>query len=108
MPPLPSFYTEFRAAYPGVAAAYESLGDATRDAGPLSRAEAEIVKLSLAAGARLEGAIHSHTRRALEAGATPERLRHVGLLAITTLGFPSAMAIRALIEDVLQQPKATG
>jgi 4-carboxymuconolactone decarboxylase len=101
MPKLPSFYSEFRTAHPGVVAAYEALGEATRGGGPLSPAHAEIVKLALAAGARIEGAVHSHTRRALEAGATPEELRHVPLLAITTLGFPSAMAVRALIEDVL-------
>jgi alkylhydroperoxidase/carboxymuconolactone decarboxylase family protein YurZ len=45
--------------------------------------------------------MHSHGRRALESGATPDELRHVAVLAITTLGFPSAMAIRAAIEDVL-------
>ena len=108
MTKLPSFYTEFRSAHPKVTAAYESLGDATREAGPLSPAEAEIVKLALAAGARLEGAVHSHARRALEAGATPERLRHVPLLAITTLGFPAAMATRALVEDVLKAHKPAG
>jgi alkylhydroperoxidase/carboxymuconolactone decarboxylase family protein YurZ len=99
----PTFYSEFRAAHPTVASAYEALGQATRDAGPLPPAQAEIVKLALAAGARLEGAVHSHARRALEAGAHPEELRHVPMLAITTLGFPAAMAVRALVEDVLQQ-----
>ena len=103
MTKLPSFYSEFRNAHPEVAAAYEALGEAARRAGPLSRAQAEIVKLAFAAGARMEGAVHSHTRRALEAGATREELRHVSLLAITTLGFPSAMAVRALIEDELKK-----
>ncbi len=98
---LPGFYQTFRAAQPEVVQAYEALGDATRAAGPLDAAQAELVKLALAAGARIEGAVHSHARRALEAGATPDEIRHVALLAITTLGFPSAMAIRALIEDVL-------
>jgi alkylhydroperoxidase/carboxymuconolactone decarboxylase family protein YurZ len=81
--------------------AYEALGDAARAAGPLDERQAELVKLGLAAGARLEGALHSHARRALAAGATPDELRHVGLLAITTLGFPAAMAIRAEIEGVI-------
>jgi alkylhydroperoxidase/carboxymuconolactone decarboxylase family protein YurZ len=101
MPNLPSFYSEFREARPEVVRAYEVLGDATRKAGPLAPGQIELIKLALAAGARLEGAVHSHARRALEAGATAEELRHVPLLAITTLGFPAAMAIRALIEDVL-------
>ena len=101
MAEVPTFYSAFRDAHPDVVRAYEALGDATRGAGPLSAREAELVKLALAAGARIEGAMHSHGRRALEAGATPDELRHVAVLAITTLGFPSAMAIRALIEDVL-------
>ena len=105
MSKLPSFYSEFRAAHPDVVAAYEALGDAARRSGPLSPGEAALVKLAFAAGARLEGAIHSHTRRALEEGVAPEALRHVALLAITTLGFPRAMAIRAMIEDQLAKSK---
>lgn len=98
---LPTFYSAFREQHPDVVKTYETLGEATRSAGPLPAAQAELVKLALAAGARLEGAVHSHTRRALEAGASPEAIRHVPLLAITTLGFPAAMAVRAMIEDVL-------
>jgi len=100
----PSFYAAFRTAHPDVVAAYEALGDAARRAGPLSAADTELVKLAFAAGARLEGAIHSHTRRALDEGVRPEALRHVALLAITTLGFPHAMAIRAMIEEQLTKP----
>jgi alkylhydroperoxidase/carboxymuconolactone decarboxylase family protein YurZ len=97
----PSFYTGFRDQYPDVIAAYEALGQAARVGGTLTPVEAELVKLGLSAGARLEGGVHAHVRRALDAGATPEQLRHVPLLAITTLGFPAAMALRALIEDEL-------
>jgi alkylhydroperoxidase/carboxymuconolactone decarboxylase family protein YurZ len=101
MSKLPNFYARFRETYPEVAKAYEALGEAAREAGPLRPKEAAMVKLALACGAHIEGAIHSHVRRALEAGAKPEEIRHVALLAITTLGFPTAMKIRALIEDVL-------
>jgi alkylhydroperoxidase/carboxymuconolactone decarboxylase family protein YurZ len=97
----PTFYQEFAAAHPEVVRAYEALGAATRAAGPIDPVHAELVKLALAAGARLEGGVHSHARRALDAGATADQLRHVALLAITTLGFPSAMSIRAMIEDEL-------
>lgn len=99
----PTFYQQFVGDYPEVAAAYERLGDTTRRAGPLTERETELIKLALSAGARLEGAVHSHARRALDAGASEEDLRHVGILAITTLGFPFAMTVRALIEDVLDE-----
>jgi alkylhydroperoxidase/carboxymuconolactone decarboxylase family protein YurZ len=105
MSKLPSYYSAFREAHPEVARAYEALGDATRAAGPLEARHAELVKLALAAGARLEGAVHSHARRAIEAGASPEQVRHVALLAVTTLGFPAAMAIRAMIDDVVSAPR---
>jgi 4-carboxymuconolactone decarboxylase len=97
----PSFYTAFKLRHPEVAQAYEALGDATRAAGPLDARQAALVKLALAAGARMEGGVHSHTRRALDAGVTPDELRHVALLAITTLGFASAMSVRAMVDDEL-------
>lgn len=99
----PMFYEALREAHPAVIDAYEALGAATRAAGPLTEAEAELVKLGIAAGARTEGAVHSHVRRALEAGASTEAIRHVGLLAITTLGFANAMAVRAMIERELEK-----
>jgi 4-carboxymuconolactone decarboxylase len=104
MAKVPSFYTAFRDQHPAVAQAYEALGDAARQAGPLDAKQAALVKLALAAGARLEGGVHSHVRRALAAGVSPAELRHVALLGITTLGFPSAMAVRAMIEDELGKP----
>jgi alkylhydroperoxidase/carboxymuconolactone decarboxylase family protein YurZ len=47
-------------------------------------------------------------RRALSAGVTPDELRHVALLGITTLGFPSAMAVRGMIEDELEKAGRPG
>lgn len=99
----PKFYEALRAKHPDVIDAYESLGEATRRAGPLTDAEVELVKLGIAAGARIEGAVHAHVRRALEAGAGVEAIRHVGLLAITTLGFANAMAVRSMIEKELEK-----
>ncbi len=81
--------------------AYEALGAATQEAGPLDTKTRALAKLAIATGAWREGAVHSHTRRALEAGCTPEEIRHVILLATTTLGFPSMMAALTWADDVL-------
>jgi AhpD family alkylhydroperoxidase len=81
--------------------AYEELSAASLGEGPLDRRSAELVKLGIAVGARLEGAVHAHTRRALEAGATADEIRHAVRLAVTTLGFPSMMAALAWVNDVL-------
>jgi len=104
----PTFYQAFAAAHPAVVKAYEALGEASRTAGPLDPAHAEIVKLAFAAGGRIESGVRAHTRRALDAGATPEQLRHAAILAITTLGFPSAMSVRGMIEDEIAKRGAGG
>jgi AhpD family alkylhydroperoxidase len=101
---LPSLFEEFRAAYPAVAQHYSALGEACRAAGPLDARTSELVKLGMSIAAGAEGGAHSHTRRALAAGATREELWHVALLAITTLGFPRAMTGLAWIRDVTEAP----
>jgi len=83
--------------------AYEALGTALAEAGPLDAKTRALVKLALAAGAWREGAVHSHTRRALDAGCRPDEIRHVILLGTTTLGFPSMMAALTWVEDVLKR-----
>ena len=99
---LPARYQQFAKSYPTVMQAVEALGEATRGAGPLDQKTCALVKLAIAVGALREGAVHSHTRRALQAGCTPDELRHVGVLAITTIGFPSTMATMSWVEDILR------
>lgn len=64
-------------------------------------ANAAIVTVGAAAGARLEGAVHAHARLAVQAGASADEIRHVVLLALTTLGFPTMMAVRTWVDEVL-------
>ena len=103
MAKIPDWYKSQRKRYPEVFEAYERLGKACRDSGPLAPKEAALAKLAIAVGARLEGAVHSHVRRAIEAGASPDECRHVVLLATTTLGFPAMMAALSWVEDVLSR-----
>jgi 4-carboxymuconolactone decarboxylase len=98
---LPTRYTKFQKAFPAVATALEQLGVSLENAGPLDAKTAELIRLAIAIGGRSEGAVHSHTRRALEAGATPDEIRHTVLLAMTGIGFPSAMAAMSWVDDVL-------
>ena len=77
------------------------MSTSTAEAGPLSEKVAQLVRLAMAIGSGQEGAVHSHTRRALEAGATPDEIRHVGLVALTTLGFPRMMTGLSWIDDTL-------
>ncbi len=98
---LPSAYRRFASEQPRVAKAYEQLSDASLGEGPLERRIAELVKIGLAVGARLEGGVHSHVRRALDAGATPDEIRHAIRLGVTTIGFPGMMAALSWANDVL-------
>lgn len=100
---LPGRYLWFQKTYPDVFQAYDALGTATQEAGPLPPKTRALVKLALAAGARMEGAVHSHTRRALEAGCAPDEIRHAVLLATTTIGFPSTMSTMSWVDDVLSR-----
>jgi molybdopterin-guanine dinucleotide biosynthesis protein A len=102
MADLPEVYIRIRETYPEIASVYDNLGDAAHRAGPLNDETRQLVKLSLAIGAGLEGATHSHTRRALEMGITPEAIRHIALLAITTLGFPQAVRALTWVNDILE------
>jgi alkylhydroperoxidase/carboxymuconolactone decarboxylase family protein YurZ len=92
---------EFAAEYPQVWEAYNRLGEATAGAGPLEEKTQRLLKLALAIGAQRQGAVHSHTRRALAAGCTAEELVHVGILAIPTIGWPGAFAALCWIREII-------
>lgn len=103
MAQLPRPYENFMKAYPKIWQAYDRLGGSVLNAGPLAKKNCELVKLGMAIGARLEGAVHSHARRALQEGARPEEIYHAVLLGLTTLGFPTTIAAMTWVQDELQK-----
>lgn len=88
--------------YPEVIAAVENLGKSVRELGPLDEKTSHLVQLAAAAVAKSEGSVHSHTRRAVKAGATQEEIYHTLLLLISTVGFPQAMAAISWCRDILE------
>lgn len=98
----PQAHNQFMAEFPAIATAYEQLGSAAHQAGPLDDKTRQLVKLALAIGARHEGAVHAHTRLALEAGVKGEAIKQVVALAATTLGMPNAVAAYTWVNDVLE------
>ena len=95
MDKLPKPYRLFHEEHPAVWQAYENLGTAIAQSGPLDPKVRELVKLGMAAACGSESAVQSHTHRALRAGASSEEIEHAILLGITTIGFPQAMAALA-------------
>jgi alkylhydroperoxidase/carboxymuconolactone decarboxylase family protein YurZ len=101
MKTLPVSLQAFSQRYPEVGAAFAALGEACHEkGGPLDEKTRRLAKLALAIGSQHEGAVHSATRHALEAGVTPEELMHVAILAITTIGWPAAYAAMTWIADL--------
>ncbi len=97
----PGWHQSMQARHPEFIHAVEELGTAIRQAGPLEDKIAHLVQLGAAATLRSEGAVHSHARRALESGATPEEVRHAVMLVTSTIGFPNVAAALSWVDDVL-------
>ena len=101
MSELPQPFQDFNKHFPPVAQAYEALAAATHEAGPLDDRTRRLVKLAIAIGGRLEGAVRAHARQAKDRGVSDAELDHVILLALTTIGLPSSVAARTWIRDEL-------
>ena len=101
---LPARLTKLTETHSEVWRAYQALGEACAEAGPLDGRTRRLVKLALAIGARSEGAVHSHARRGVDEGLSADELRHVALLAIPSLGFPASMAAMSWIDDITEGP----
>lgn len=97
----PKNYSIINQKFPKTCAALEVLGTTLRDEGPLDVKTGHLIQLAAAASIRAEGAVHSHTRRALEAGATPDELRHAVILLTSTIGFPNVAATLSWVNDIL-------
>lgn len=102
---LPDIYTQFRHDYPDVADAQDALAKSVGSAGGLDERTIRLVKLGIAIGALAEGAVRSNARQALAVGATEAEVRQVALCAITTRGFPAAVAALGWIGDVTRGSK---
>lgn len=103
MSKLPKQFQKFISNYPKINDAYEALGAVVHSEGPLDDKSRALIKLSISIGARFEGAVHSHTRKSLEAGCTKEEIRQTVLLALPTLGMPTTMAAMSWVNDILDE-----
>ncbi len=98
--PYPEWYHTVKREYTEVMKALESLGAVIRKQGPLDEKTANLIQLAAAAAIRSEGAVHSHAKRALAEGATPEEVTHAIILLISTIGFPNMSAALSWAKDV--------
>ena len=100
---LPEVYQNFERRFPAVKEAFDALGAAEHDAGPLGERERRLIKLGIAVGAQSEGAVRSHVRKLLGIGVSEAEIVHTIVLALTTTGFPATNAALSWAEGVLSE-----
>ena len=101
----PPWYTHLKEKHGGFVKALEQLGESVRQEGPLPERTAHLIQLAAAAAIRSEGSVHSHTRRALQAGVTPEEIYHALIMLTSTIGFPTVSASLSWAYDVIEKNK---
>lgn len=99
---LPGFLKRVIKKYPDVWKAYDNLGTTLSRLEGIDRKTQQVVKLGIAVGAGKEAAVHSHARRCKEAGFTDREIYHAALLAVTTIGWPGAIAALSWVNDELK------
>jgi len=98
---LPKQYRRLNKSFPQYMEAVRNLGEVVQKEGPLDLKSLQLVQLAAAAAIRSEGAVHSHARRALKAGAAPDEIRHALIALTSTLGFPTVSAALSWAEEVI-------
>lgn len=101
----PKHFNSLKNRYPAYFDALEQLGETIQDAGPLDARTSHLIQLAAAAANRSEGAVHSHARRAVEAGATSEEIYHALLCLTSTIGFPAVSAAISWVDDLKEVQK---
>ena len=97
---LPRWYGSLEKKHPKFINAVNELGKTVKKEGPLDSKTAHLVQLAAAATLRSEGAVHSHAKRAIDAGAKPEEVCHALILLTSTIGFPTVSAALSWVADV--------
>jgi AhpD family alkylhydroperoxidase len=105
MADYPKHYRWITTRFGKVMKAHQKLGEEVLSAGPLKRKHAHLVQLAAAAATRSEGAVHSHVRRALAAGAKPEEIYHALVLVVSTIGFPAVSAALSWARETIETKK---
>jgi len=103
---LPGSWRRLGERYPGVLGAYDMLSDVCREAGPLDAATVALVKLAVSVGRGSQRTVHAHAKKALRAGADPDALRQIALVALPTIGLPAALDALQWVDESIRESSA--
>ena len=95
-------YTWLMEKFGKVMESHQEFGKTLRESGPINEKDANLIQLAAAAATKAEGAVHSHVRRALDAGATHEEIYHTIILLMSTIGFPAVAAALSWARDITE------
>ena len=96
---LPEIFKTFLDKHPDLAEAYRTVGDLASNSGPIDKKTQHLIQLGTAIGLCSKGAVRSHARRALDAGATDKEVFQVVLLSMTLVGFPAMIAAYGWVNE---------
>lgn len=103
---VPGSWRRLAERFPDVVAAYDTLSDVCREAGPLDAATVALVKLAVSVGRGSQRTVHAHARKALRAGADPDALRQIALVALPTVGLPAALDALTWVDESIRESSA--
>jgi 4-carboxymuconolactone decarboxylase len=98
---LPEIFETLKQQYPDIVDSYQKVGELCANAGPINEKNRHLIQLGIAIGVSSRGAVRSHARRALEAGATEKEVVQAVLLAMPIIGFPATVGAYEWIRSVL-------
>jgi len=103
---LPNQYVSIQRRFKKYFDAAKNLGKVASESGPIDAKTSQLIQLAASAAIRSEGSVHSHARRALEAGAKPEEIYHALILLTSTIGFPTMSAALSWADDVMKKKRS--
>ena len=101
MAKYPKNYMMIQKKFANLMKAHEEAGRLAREAGPLDEKTGNLIQLAACVAQRSEGGVHSHARRALQAGASRDEIYHAIALLINTVGFPTTAAAFSWVNDIM-------
>jgi 4-carboxymuconolactone decarboxylase len=102
---LPKHYVSIRERFKEFGDTLNELGKITTESGPIDDKTSHLIQLAASAAIRSEGAVHSHARRALSLGASPDELYHSLIIVTSTIGFPNVAAAISWVDDIVNEKK---
>ncbi len=99
----PKNYRKIQDKFPEVMNAHEEAGRLCKEAGPLDAKTCNLIQLAACVALRSEGGVHSHARRAIEAGASKDEVLQTIALLINTVGFPTTAAAFSWVGDLVEK-----